>query len=133
MYFVRIFTGFSYFFLKLGPGRGTGFFQPEEIRSPHRVVGSWVARIFHSATALRQGRSYPRIRVWVRPLRLPFFLRLPFVLRALIAAYPALVAAQAGADSSRAKAAAKADSARTRADSTKSPRSPADTGRVTEL
>ena len=47
----------------------------------------------------------------------------------MIAAYPALVAAQAGADTSRAKA----DSGRTRADSAKSPRAPADSGRVTEL
>lgn len=65
----------------------------------------------------------------MRPLRLPFFLRLPFALRALIAAYPAVVAAQGGTDSSRIKA----DSARTRADSAKLPASPADTGRVTDI
>jgi cell surface protein SprA len=44
----------------------------------------------------------------------------------VIAAYPAVLAAQAGADTSRARA----DSARTRADTTKSP---SDTGRITDL
>ena len=63
---MRIFTG-----SRLGTARAAGLSQLEEIRSPHRVVGSWVARIFHRATARRQGRSYPRFRVWVRPLRLP--------------------------------------------------------------
>ena len=90
---------------------------------PHRVVGSWVARIFHPATARRQGRSYPRFRVWVRPLRLPW---LPFALAFVAAAAPASAAAQARPDTARARA----DSARTRADSA---RSPSDSGRVTDL
>src|ERR1035437_7686943 len=119
MYFVTIFT-------RLGPRRATGSSLSEETRAPHRVVGSWVARIFHPATARRQGRYYPRFRVWVRPLRLPW---LPFALALVIAAAPAPAAARARADSARTKA----DSLRPRADSARSPVSPADSGRVTDL
>jgi len=59
----------------------------------------------------------------VRPLRLPW---LPFALCVVIATAPALAAAQAGADTSRAKP----DSTKPRTDSTKSP---SDSGRVTDL
>ena len=59
----------------------------------------------------------------MRPLRLPW---LPFALRVVIAAAPAPAAAQAGADTSRAKP----DSLKTRADSA---RSRSDSGRVTDL
>jgi cell surface protein SprA len=62
----------------------------------------------------------------VRPLRLPW---LQLALRVVLAAAPALVAAQTGADTSRAKP----DSGKTRADSSKSPVSPADSGRVTDF
>ncbi len=62
----------------------------------------------------------------MRPLRLPW---LPFALRVVFVAAPALAAAQTGADTSRAKA----DSAKTRADSAKSPVSPADSSRITDL
>jgi cell surface protein SprA len=65
----------------------------------------------------------------VRPLRLPIFFRLAFALSAVIAAAPAPAAAQAGADTSRARP----DTSKTRADSAKSPVAPSDSGRVTDL